>query len=179
MRQEIQQNVHRSAGTAEQFGMDAAEPAHVGLNGFQPAQQKVKLARRGGVKLRLQRAQDPRGGNLARRRHAGELPFQSAQLRVQHANFRAKILLMRDVLMHGAQVERDVGRTAFIQVSGQQPQGGQTPLKQFQVALRFIFHIQARRSSWWSSSGSGAGSGSDPGGRKAPAEPFSPPSFGP
>ena len=41
VRQEIQQDVHGAPGTPEQFRMDAAKPAHVGLNGFESAQQQM------------------------------------------------------------------------------------------------------------------------------------------
>ena len=64
VRQEIQQDVYGSPGTPEQFRMDSAKPAHVGLNGFESAQQKMKLARRHGIELRLEFTE--RGGHFAR-----------------------------------------------------------------------------------------------------------------
>ena len=64
MGKEIQQDIDGSAGTPEQFRMDAAKPTHIGLNGFESAQQEMKLSRRRGVKLCLEITE--RGGHFAR-----------------------------------------------------------------------------------------------------------------
>ena len=119
--------------------MDSAKPAHVGLNGFESAHQEMKLARRHGVELRFEFAE--RGGHFARGGQASEFLFHALQLGIQHANFRAKILLPRDVLVHRAQVERDVSRPALVKVGGKHTKRCQTPFEQFQVLLHFTFHI--------------------------------------
>jgi len=118
--------------------MDAAEPAHVCLDGFKSTQQEMKLAGRHGVKLRLEFTE--RGRHFTGGGQACEFPFHTLELNVQGANFRAEILLMRDMLMHRPQVEGDVGRTALIKVGGKHAKGRQTPFQQFQVALHFAFH---------------------------------------
>ena len=98
--------------------MDAAEPAHVGLDGFKSPQQEMKLSSRHRVELHLHLAES--GGDFSRRGQTCELPFQIMQLRVQRANLRTEILLVRSVLMHCSQVKGDIGRTALIKVRSEQ-----------------------------------------------------------
>ena len=119
--------------------MDSAKSADVGLNGFEPAEKQMKLPRRHGIKLRLEFSE--RGGQFARGGQASKFLFHCLQLGVKQPNFRTKVFLARDVVVHRSQVERDVSGTTLVKVSGEHPKGRQTPLEQFQVLLHFTFHI--------------------------------------